>query len=294
MTCIAYIEKNFSNTSLSIIAHASGIIEEYKQQGFILTLRQLYYQFVARDLIANDQRQYKRLGSIINDARLTGLISWTAVEDFTRNVQRNAHWSSPRELLRAARDSYATEKWKSQPYRVEVWIEKDALTGVIAPVCEELDVPYTSCRGYYSQSEQWRAGQRFKGYIAAGQTPVVLHLGDHDPSGIDMTRDNRERLSLFARTPVEVRRLALNYDQIEEFHPPPNPAKVTDSRIAGYVAQYGTETWELDALEPTIIARLIREAVAEIRDDSLWVQALGIQEKDRAHLSEFCEQLGDE
>lgn len=82
---------------------------------------------------------------------------------------------------------------------------------------------------------------------------VILHLGDHDPSGIDMTRDISDRLELFGAD-VEVKRIALNWDQIDEFTPPPNPAKLSDSRAGAYIAEYGDESWELDALEPTLKA----------------------------------------
>ena len=140
-----------------------------------------------------------------------------------------------------------------------MWIEKEALIGVVERPCVELDVPFFACRGYVSQSEQWRAGERYR----LGVPTVVLHLGDHDPSGIDMTRDNRERLWTFARSSeqVEVHRIALNMDQVEELDPPENPAKLTDSRAGDYVARFGNASWELDALPPDYIDRLIREHV---------------------------------
>jgi hypothetical protein len=153
------------------------------------------------------------------------------------------------------------------------WVEKDALVGVISNVCNRLDVPYFACRGYTSQSEMWAAAQRLMRYRELGQTPVILHLGDHDPSGIDMTRDIIDRLELFSGG-IEVERLALNWDQIEEHNPPPNPAKLTDSRAEAYVAQYGLESWELDALDPATIAGLVEDAVTRFRDDELWAEAL--------------------
>jgi hypothetical protein len=168
---------------------------------------------------------------------------------------------------------YREDKWDSQPFRVEVWIEKDALVGVIADVCDEFQVPYFACRGYNSQSEQWAAGQRFAEYADRGQEPIVLHLGDHDPSGIDMTRDNEARLLVFAGVPVEVRRLALNWDQVKRYNPPPNPAKMTDSRAEGYVKTFGRDSWELDALEPQVIAKLVSDAIDDLRDQDAWGQA---------------------
>ncbi len=278
---IAYTEIKFSKSSLEIIEWANDIIDEYQAQGFTLTLRQLYYQFVSRDLIPNTMQSYKRIGSIINDARMAGEISWDAIEDRTRNLKALPHWESPRMIMESVIDQFRVDKWANQECRPEVWIEKDALTGIIAGVCQRYDVPYFACRGYNSQSEQWAAGQRFKEYLHYGQTPIVLHLGDHDPSGIDMTKDNKTRLSLFAEEDIVVERLALNFDQVAFHNPPPNPAKMTDSRFGGYVKTFGKQCWELDALDPKIIAGLVEAAIINIRDDSAWEEKIKEEESGR-------------
>lgn len=268
-----FIDRKFSDSSLAIIEQANSIIADYQAQGFTLTLRQLYYQFVSRDLIANKQSEYKRLGSIINDGRLAGLVDWDAIEDRTRNVRTHSAWDDPSEIIQSAANSYAEDLWADQTYRPEVWIEKDALIGVIEPVCHRFKVPYFACRGYSSQSEQWRAGKRFADVFEAGQTPIVLHLGDHDPSGIDMTRDNADRLTLFAGEEVEVKRLALNFDQIRRYRPPPNPAKETDSRAASYIEQFGGKSWELDALDPKVIDALISSEIEDLINPEKWEKA---------------------
>lgn len=272
MPKIAYKDINFGPDRLEMIRKANEIIDEYTAQGYDLTLRQLYYQFVSRDFIKNKQSEYKRLGDIVNDARLAGLIDWDHITDRTRNLRSLSHWSSPKGIIKSAADSFHIDMWKNQNHRVEVWIEKDALVGVIEGVCTELDLPHFSCRGYTSQSEMWAAAQRLRSYDRKGQTPVVLHLGDHDPSGIDMSRDIQDRIELFAqgRFRLEFKRLALNMDQVEEYEPPPNPAKTTDSRYAGYIELHGEESWELDALEPRVISDLIQENVDEYRDLEQW------------------------
>lgn len=286
----AFIKKRFQEQSLILIHMANQIIDEYRKQGFILTLRQLYYQFVARDEFPDDRRwrwtgakwvrdpdgtknaqpNYKWLGSLINDGRLAGYIDWDAIEDRTRNLEKNLHLDNPKSAIQLIRDQYGIDMWENQDQRVEVWIEKEALVGVIADVCEELDVPYFACRGYVSQSEQWRAYKRFQSLHT--QPTTIIHLGDHDPSGIDMTRDNQERLDTFngERYETTVRRIALNMDQVEEYGPPPNPAKTTDSRFRKYVRRYGNESWELDALNPGVLVELIRDTVDEYRDQDLW------------------------
>ena len=305
MPKIQYQNLNFREQSLSLIKTANRIITEYLNQGFDLTLRQLYYQFVARAIIPNNERSYKNLGNLVNDARLAGLIDWEAISDRTRNLRSLSHWSDPKNIVHSAASSYRNDKWEDQPNRIEVWIEKDALVGVIARVCEELDVPYFSCRGYTSQSEMWAAAQRLVSYQGRPrrkygtdqtppdnwcQMPVILHLGDHDPSGLDMSRDIRDRLEMFTGYPVKFRRLALNRDQIEQYDPPPNPAKVTDVRANAYIAKHGDESWELDALEPTVIADLIRDAVFEYRDQERWETAQQAEDRARKHLEAAAEQ----
>lgn len=317
---ITYESKRFSNGSLSVIRHANAICEEYRQQGYDLTLRQLYYQFVSRDLIANKQSEYKRLGSIINDARMAGQLDWDYIVDRTRNLEDNSHWSGPEEILKGAARGFAIDKWNAayQSTRVEVWIEKDALVGVLESCCPSEDIAYFSCRGYTSQSEMWSAAQRLGSYLRAGQSVTILHLGDHDPSGLDMTRDIRERLRNFmlgdhVRYLIEqgeidrdqegwqdeayirleadvhdrfrVERIALNMDQIEQYNPPPNPAKLTDARAAGYVEKYGYSSWELDALDPATLVGLIRDSIEEYRDPKRWNMAVELEETHRELLT---------
>lgn len=273
MPRICYIDKKIGGRRLEVIRKANEIIAQYQAQGFQLTLRQLYYQFVARDIIANSQKEYALLGSTINDGRLCGLIDWHAIEDRTRNVRSVPHWSSPRQIVNAVANQFAIDKWAKQHTRIEVWIEKDALAGVVEGVCTEMDVPYFSCRGYTSQSEMWAGAMRLKAHLQNNQNTLILHFGDHDPSGKDMTRDIEERLELFMGG-TELRRLALNMDQIERFNPPPNPCKTTDSRSNAYIAEFGHESWELDALEPAVLVNLIRDTIESVRDEDAWQEAV--------------------
>ncbi|MEP3114117.1 hypothetical protein [Nisaea sp.] len=299
MSAICYKPKSFREPSLAIIGAATNIIEEYQAEGFTLTLRQLYYQFVARGWIANKQSEYDRLGKIISDARMAGYIDWEAIEDRTRFLRSNPHWSSTQHILRTVSEQYAIDKWKGQDARVEVWIEKDALVGVIENVCRTEDVPFFACRGYSSQSELWRASQRIYDHVIEEQRVVVIHLGDHDPSGIDMTRDIEDRLRTFLDwhgayvgrgEDVEVRRIALNMSQVEEFSPPPNPAKLTDSRVDGYLRKFGSSSWELDALDPRHIERLILNEIEDLRDPDLWAVAQEEEQSDKKRLGELASQ----
>lgn len=286
MAKICYKPQRFNSSSQPVIVRANQILEEYNRQGFVLTLRQLYYQFVARGYLPNKLAEYKRLGNIVNDARLAGLIDWDYLEDRTRNVRFHPSWTTPASIMASAAESFRIDMWKNQDVRIEVWIEKDALVGVIQAVCERNDVAYFSCRGYTSQSEVWGAAQRMLRYIDKGQHLTVIHLGDHDPSGLDMTRDVIERLRLFIgydahTSDVEIRRVALNMDQVEQYNPPPNPAKTTDARFLNYEIEYGTESWELDALSPAVIADVIEAEILRHRDEDAWDAAVAQEERER-------------
>lgn len=279
-----FVEKSFYSSSLRIIHLANGIIADYKAAGFTLTLRQLYYQFVARGHLPNKQSEYKRLGSVINDARLAGYIDWDAIEDRTRWLRHYPNWSTPEEWLAESLRNYSEDLWRDQAAYCEVWIEKDALVSVVERACGRWRVPFFACRGYASQSELYEAGRRLAEQQSYGKDVNIFHLGDHDPSGLDMTRDNRERLSMFAQMGVHVERLALNMDQVEEHNPPPNPAKETDSRFAGYEEAYGNESWELDALDPTVIDSLVDAAIENVCDVDDFQEKLSEEETNRERL----------
>jgi hypothetical protein len=275
---------------MAIIEQANAIIAEFQAQGFVLTLRQLYYQFVSRDWIENKQSEYKRLGPIIADARRAGLIDWAAIEDRTRRMRFHASWDSLSDIIEAIANQYAEDPWADQSVRPEIWIEKDALLGVIEGICREWRVPYFACRGNNSETLQYQAGKRFQRHIADGLIPVVLHLGDHDPNGIDMTRDNRERLAMYAKHEIDVRRIALNWDQVQRYAPPPNFAKESDSRYQAYIRQFDTtDCWELDALSPTVIANLIRQEIEAMVDMDAWNSALAEEERNRGMLVKASE-----
>ena len=248
---------------------------------------------MSKDLIANTTKSYKRLGNIVNDARLAGLIDWESIEDRTRAVVSPSHWDNPTDIVAACAQSFRRDKWIGQAYRPEVWIEKEALAGVVEGVCRELDIPFLSCRGYTSQSEMWSSAMRLKAFAkTSGQKPVILHFGDHDPSGIDMTRDITDRLRTFMGG-LELRRLALNMPQVEQYKPPPNPAKVTDSRFESYRQNFGGDSWELDALEPSVLVALIRDTVQSLRDDAKWNAAVEEEARDRKSLATAAERWGE-
>ena len=279
-----FVPKNFQPDSLAKIATANDIIADYQSQGFTLTLRQLYYQFVSKDLIPNSDREYKKLGNVMTDARLAGLVDWDAIEDRGRGKKGWLVEEDISQILYELPYAYGADFWATQDRYIEVWVEKDALSSVIEKAVRAHRVPYMACKGYLSASEAYRAGKRMETARDNGKEPLVIHLGDHDPSGLDMTRDNGARLSLLSYGSVEVERIALNRDQIDEYTPPPNPTKVTDSRAAEYIAEHGRTSWELDALEPSVIVQLVKGAITPHIDPEPWAEAKERERVNQARL----------
>lgn len=241
------------------------IIDEYTTDGITLTLRQLYYQLVSKALIPNSQREYKNLGNLLSKARLAGLIDWDAIEDRAR---RPVVWKSHetiQDCVQEAAEGFTLPRWKDQPEYVELWCEKDALSSVLKPICSELFANFMVNRGYSSSSAMYEARNRIK-RKAAGRPTTILYLGDFDPSGEDMVRDIRDRLQTFGVRNIEIEKLALNPDQVERWNLPPNPAKMSDSRASGFVDKHGDESFEVDAIPPKDLQKMIRAAIVSHMD----------------------------
>jgi hypothetical protein len=286
----SFIERKFTPQSLMLLKKIDAVLEDYEAQGYDLSLRQLYYQLVSANIIPNSERSYKNIGSLVNDARMAGLIDWDLIKDRGREMISNSHWDKPADILISCVHSFQTDKWMDQENYVEVMVEKQALEGVLEPVCKKLDIPFTANKGYSSASAMYEASKRFLERKEQDKNLFVIYLGDHDPSGIDMTRDVNERLNLFIQETdhLEVKRIALNMDQIERLRPPENPAKLTDSRATQYIRRFGKSSWELDAIEPKQLARLVEKAVLDLRDDALWEKACLREEKMKDELRGFA------
>ena len=278
MSNIKYVDRKFRDESMVKIDTANKIIAAYMGQGLKLTLRQLYYQFVARHGLSNTEKSYKGLASLISDARLAGLVDWEAIEDRGRVPQTPSEWSSVLEIIEAACREYRKDRWHGQDCYVELWVEKQALAGVLEPLVSEYHVTLMVNKGYSSQSAMWEAAQRFIDHI--DRTCVLFYLGDHDPSGEDMVRDIGDRLMTF-EAEVEVRKLALTMDQIREYNPPPNPAKRTDARFEAYAAEHGDESWEVDAIDPATLQRIIRSAFEDIVDADAMLAVINEEKSER-------------
>ena len=271
------------------LSQAVSIIEEYSTKGYRLTLRQLYYQMVSRGLVRNSIKEYKNLSATLVNARRGGYIDWEDIEDRSRRILAPSQWSGAAHLLRNAAAGFRFDRWDGQSAHLEIWCEKDALTSVLEPLADEYHVSLMPVRGYSSATVAYEAAQRFRDAAARGRSPMVIYLGDHDPSGLDMSKELPARISeLAGDIPVRFRRLALNYDQAHARNLPANPTKFHDSRTPGYVDVYGEECWELDALDPADLDALVRQAIEVEMDMELYRTVMAMEEDVKAQVYAYA------
>lgn len=340
---IKFREVKLSAANRERLKMINNIIAEYQRQGYVLTLRQLYYQLVSRDVIPNKQTEYSKLSNLLKEGRMAGIVDWDAIEDRLRQPDKPAEFESPRDILDAAINQYRKARQQGQPYHIEVWVEKDALSGVLKRVTRVYGVPIMVNRGYSSASAMFDSYQRFLEAFENNQKVVVLYLGDFDPSGVDMIRDIKTRIDEFivgseevqnlyevdydsdeyrdifkhlydkgydsgvcdefaAKTYLEskakekaedfeIKPIALTLEQIREFNPPPNPAKITDPRAKDFIARYGGTSWEVDALKPEVLNNLLEENIKALLDIDKYEAILTQEKKDKARLIKFKDTL---
>lgn len=286
----AYQSRDFKPESLEKIQTANTIVAEYLRLGLRLTLRQLYYQFVAHHDLPNTERSYQNLGTLISGARLAGLLDWDAIEDRGRVADVPRQWRNIQSLVDVAIEQFRLPRWAEQDNYVELWVEKQALAGVLEPVAEDHHITLMVNKGYSSQSAMHESAQRFLRNARGHDACHLLYLGDHDPSGEDMVRDIHERLEMFGAD-VTVTKVALTMEQIEEHEPPPNPAKLSDSRAAKYVALHGAQSWEVDALDPETLVDIIKGHLDDLLDRDLMQEVIDREDEQRDALKKQLAKL---
>ena len=251
--------------TLHLVDQAAAVLEDFQSQGYDMTLRQLYYQLVAANVIPNTQRQYQRLSKVMTHARWAGMVPLDCLYDPGREPITPTSWESPQHIMDAVAKQYSTNRWRNGHAYVELWAEKDAVASVLRPVAREWQLTYQSARGFMGLGAMARARARIQHQVQEGKQVVILYCGDHDPSGQEIPRvvqDQLDRLCDFGD--ITVRVIALTGSQVDEHDPPPQPAKPTDARYWRYVEEHNmTDVWELDALPPDVLANIAQTAVEE-------------------------------
>lgn len=297
----AFRGTSLNKKSMAHLNKVNEIIEDYQAQGYKLTLRQLYYQLVSRNVIANHDREYKKLSRILTEGRMCGLVDWDAIEDRLRRPQNVYTVVDIEDALQDTYDQYRLNRQLGQSKHIEVWVEKDAISNVLKRVTQKYGINILVNRGFASVTAIKDAYNRFKRKIKDGKDVVILYLGDHDPSGLDMIRDINARVSemldydfAYSRDMFTVDPIALTMPQIKKYNPPPNPAKVTDSRSPKYIEKYGQVSWEVDALPPEVLHKILEDNILQNLDKTKYNNMLVKERKEKAKILQFIDQYNEE
>lgn len=315
----AYVQKLALNAkNKEQLAAINAIVEKYRKQGYRLSLRQLYYQLVTQNVIKNDQKEYAKLSQLLTKGRMAGIVDWDAIEDRLRRPYIPYYVSGLKAAMQDTIDQYRLDRMKGQENYLEIWVEKDALSEVLKRSTGPFHVRVMVNRGYSSTSAMHDAFLRFNSVIDAANEEeesrnvkvTIIYLGDLDPSGEDMTRDIGERIKTFffgfAREDwgwdeeefdpwfeehFEIVKIALTVAQVRQYNPPPNPAKVSDPRATAYIAKFGHNSWEVDALEPSVLHKLVQDNIKARIDADMFNAQVELEEKHKAFLKKAVEKV---
>jgi len=277
------------------------IVDYYESIDIKLTNRQLYYQLVGKDYIPNYQEVYKRICVFLTDLRYAGKIDWSSIEDKARVPKKHPEWDNLSDIIKSATYSYRLPRWSDQDYYIEMYCEKEAGINVLETISRKYHMHFGFNKGYSSASAMYdlafRIGYQLKD---KGKLPIILYFGDHDPSGLDMVRDIRDRIEEFLTKgdtyivpDFEVVPVSLSMDQVKKYKLPPNPAKITDPRAKWYIKEHGEVSWELDAIDAIELRKIAEDAVLEYIDMKKYDAWIRKEKKQIKALKDFGETLSE-
>lgn len=288
----------WETTAEELFSQIDEVVDYYISVGIKLTNRQLYYQLVGKDLIPNADEVYKKVCVFLTDVRYAGLIDWEAIEDKEREPHRKGEWNSIKSIVQSAINVYRLPRWDDQEYYLEMYCEKKAGINVLQPIADNYHIYFGFNKGYSSASAMYDLAKRIMEQIENSKMVIILYFGDHDASGLDMIRDINERITEFlveGEYPVEpdfeVIPVALTMKQIEEYNPPPNPAKITDPRAKWYIEKFGEESWELDSIDAMELRRIAENSILryiDIEKYNTWVKR---EKREKKLLIKFADEL---
>jgi hypothetical protein len=269
--------------SKAILAQVQTILSEYD---FPLSLRQIYYQLVSRQIIENVENEYRKLSRLTVIGRDEGILDEEKFTDRLRQIQQPDTWTDLVDFMQTVKRAYRKDYWIQQPDYIEIWIEKDALRGVVEPVTNKYGVPLLVVRGQVSRTAIYDAYQR---YIEEDKYCYLYYFGDFDPSGITIYESLLNRLSGFngGKLDITFERVALTQEQIDKYNLPPAPAKKTDPNTSRFIHEHGDNVVELDALPPEELIELVQETINQHIDTDIWNETASIEAQETEELQEF-------
>jgi hypothetical protein len=252
-----------------------------------MTIRQAFYRLVSAGYISNNVAAYRRVSRVLTKAREDGRCEIHWVVDRSRQSYETNVFENPREYAEVVKRGYHRDYWQDQPVHVEIWTEKDAITGSIMPVQDELGVPIRPCRGYNSTTVAMEMAGRL---ASISKKKIVFYLGDHDGSGhapvTGIQDELKSRVLRYGSGPFELKRLAILPEDIQKFNLPPQRVKDSDPRAVAFRRKFGTKTVELDALPPTVLRRRLTVAIKRVMDRRRWNRAIEVERVEIACIAE--------
>jgi len=277
--------------SLQLLEQVKEIIESYD---FALTLRQIYYQLVAKQIISNQQKNYMKLSRLCVIGRDEEILPEDAFADRLRQVDKPSSYLDLADFMDTVKQAYRKDKWQNQDAYIEIWTEKDALRGVITPVTYAFDVNLLIVRGQVSRTAIYESYERFVEKIDEGKDCYLYYFGDFDPSGLSIYNSLTERIRNYGKAGEDInfKRISLTSEQIKEYSLPSDPGKKSDPNYKRFVSEYGDNVVELDSLPPDVLRELIRDCIEENIAYELLAQVKENEIKEQTRLQEFVRQSG--
>jgi hypothetical protein len=271
-----------------VVELVNEILEQYDEA----TVRQVYYRLVSPpyQYVENVRSMYSSFDSMLTRAREEGSVNWRKIVDHTRQTisPDEVYYDDPVAYLQSRKQSiqywsmwYNVDFWENQPYMVRVFVEKDALSHIVADEALKYHVSVVPGRGYNSLSQLMGEAEQFK---KVDKSIICLYFGDFDPTGLDIDRSAGDRLVKYSQADFKLVRVALTEDDVATL--PSNPTKAADSRAATYVARYGNQCWELDALPPNQLRDRVRQSIENYIDAEQWREDEERQKRDREYIRE--------
>lgn len=248
----------------SVLAAINTILKDEPDQ---ITIRHLFYRLVGLGVIEKTETAYKGLCGHLAKWRRSEAIPWSAFADNTRWHIRDETFDSVKDALENTATAYRRNLWSTQSCYLEVWVEKDAIAGIVAATANSFGVPVFVARGFASLSSLYDAASTFREATDAGKTAIIYHLGDYDPSGVAAGESIRRAFRDDFKVNIRFERIAVTSEQIQKFNLPTRPTKQTDTRAKKWT---GGDCVELDSMPPTSIRELVERSITQHINTREW------------------------
>ncbi len=279
-------EAGFRGENVVLAAIASELAVECQP----ITLRGLFYRIVSTGYLpSTDKTHYNRVGGVLKRLRRAGIIPYQWIVDSLRSTEKPSSWSGLTDFTDTVRTAYRKDFWHHLDDYVHIICEKDAISGTIAPVTREFDVRLSPIRGYISDSFAHEIGAQWREI----EKPIhAYYLGDFDPSGFDLERDLRAKLTEHSGRWFEWERLAVLPTDFEDQKLIPLAPKKSDKRCRKFIQEHGSQCAEVDAIDPTELRRRVRAAITRWVPNEQWERLQTVERLERETFASTLATLG--